>query len=729
MMQSYQQLKDIKNPVTCKKHRKYYSNVIYTFDIETTSMFYLNNKWSAFVYDDNIDYTQVEKAAVPYIWMFSINDAVYYGREFYDFGKVLSEISDPLITKILWCHNLSFEMVFLMDLLKDYTIENMVAREKRKPISFHVKELNIDFRCSYMLTNMKLDTAAKYYTHIQKKTGDLDYNQVRSPLTKMEQFELDYCEYDCKCVYEIILSFIDKYNSIANIPLTSTSTVRYEIKKIVDFWYIKSMQDLVPPPEMYLIFWYAFSGGYTHCNILKTSKILTAYRDDGSIDEDKIILSFDLASAYPAALCTQKYPCRPFLKCAASFYYDEKKREKYAFVMKVECKNIKSRFYNHYLQYDKVKDTAINAVVDNGRISSLSFGILYCTDVDLDILRANYRGEFIIKECYKSFKKYLDIRIIKFILSLFQNKTKLKNIVSEDDELYEYYDNIYRTSKSLLNGIYGMAVTSILHTVDFYNNDWQLPKSLDPELKQNLGKTKTQLFNNFVAEKLDDARTSFSTLFYYPTGIFCTAYCRSAVFMRLISSHEFDVASIYVDTDSIKFQGKKHIKIFEEYNKNVYESYLKVIKYYPELTIDDFCPTDAKGNKHCIGYFELDGEYLEFCSHGAKKYAYRDKKDNELHITVSGVAKSGVKVLNNDIRNFTKNCKWGYSESGKLTHYYKDEQPDITFIDKDGNSYTSHQRHAVILEPTSYTMSLTPIYEALSHQIQNDYIRRLSIHE
>lgn len=717
MMIDYKQLKDVKKPVTCRKNKKLYSNTIYSLDIETTSMFYLNGSWSNFVYDDDIDYTDKPKAAVPYIWMFGINDNVYFGREFYNIEDVLKQISDPLVTKIIWVFNLSFEFVFLMDILQHYTIEKMVAREKRKPIQFHVKELNIDFRCAYMLTNMKLEDAAKFYTHVQKKTGDLDYNKLRSPLTKLDpDTEMIYCEYDIISLYEIILTFYDKYGSVAGIPPTSTSTVRYAIKQEIDYYYIKKMQELVPPVDMYLRFWYAFSGGYTHCNILKSGRILR--KSDGGL-----IYSEDEASCYPAALCFEKYPCRPFLKCDNDEYYNKEKREKFCYVMLVKCYNIKSMYYNNYLQYEKVRKTAKKATVDNGRVVMLEYGELYCTCVDLDILRANYKGTFKIVECYRSYKKYLDIRIIKFLLKLYGNKTKLKNIVPEDDPEFEYYDNLYKSSKSLLNGCYGMAVTSILHLAEFYNNDWQIPKLLDPELYPNMDDD--ERFLQFVDDKLDDARESFSTLFFYPTGIFCTAYCRRNVFMRLISSHEFDKAAIYVDTDSIKFQGKKFLKLFEEYNKSVYQKYLDVINYYPdELSIDDFMPMDPKGKRHPIGYFEIDGTYTEFCSHGAKKYCYRDEKDGELHLTVSGVNKSGVKALKNDIRNFKKSFKWGYSESGKLIHFYTDNQPDITFTDIDGNVYTSHQRNAVILQPTTYTLSITGEYEALIKLSQLGYMRR-----
>ena len=55
------------------------------------------------------------------------------------------------------------------------------------------------------------------------------------------------------------------------------------------------------------------------------------------------------------------------------------------------------------------------------------------------------------------------------------------------------------------------------------------------------------------------------------------------------------------------------------------------------LPIEKFKPKDSKGKEHCLGLFEEDGNYLEFITQGAKKYAYIDSIDKEIHITVSGV--------------------------------------------------------------------------------------------
>ena len=687
-----------------KKGKRFYDDNIFTLDIETTSMFYINGKWQEFIYDDDMDYDDIPKAAVPYIWMFGVNDTKYYGREFDDIEKVLKAISNPMYCRVVWIPNLAFEFGFLPDILNKYHVTEMIAREKRKPIQFYVPELNIMFRCSYMLTNMSLENAAKEYTKVQKKVGDLEYNVMRSPLTNLTEKQLGYCEGDIDTLYYIVKYFRDKYHGIAKIPLTSTSTVRAAIKEEVDYAYIRNQQRLVPNPGMYLRLWWAFSGGYTHANVINSGRVIKGH-----------IKSYDIASSYPTVMVTEKFPCKPFRKARVSEFLDGKKRETYAFLLKVKFRNLESKYYNHYLQYEKVKTNVVNPCTDNGRIISCDECTYWLTDVDYDIMCKNYSmSEPEILECYKSYKDYLDIRIIKFILKLYGNKTKLKGFTSDDPEEVEYIESIYRSSKALLNGIYGMSVTSILHTACYEDHEWTIPEKLDPE--KNSGKTYDEMFSEFVEEKLGESKKSFSTLFFYAVGVWVTSYSRRNLVMRLFTdctSHEsnFDRDVIYMDTDSMKYTGE-YDWIFEEYNNSMIEKYKQTIKRYPELTLDDFMPEDRKGIKHPIGFFELDEEMCEFCTHGAKKYCFRDM-EGELHITVSGVSKKGVVALNNDINNFKKDFKWGYSTSGKLMHTYIENQPDITFTDIDGNEYTSHQRHSVVLQPTSYTLGLSDFYELL----------------
>ena len=225
---------------------------------------------------------------------------------------------------------------FLLNIFVDkYTIENMISRDIRKPISFDIKELNISFRCSYMLTNLSLEAAAKEYTSI-KKLDSLEYDSmIRTPLTRLTMKEKQYCEYDILCVYEIIKHFREEYGHIANIPYTSTGIVRQELKKHVDYYYIRKMQNLVPDKKTYLRLWACFSGGYTHANILNACRVF------------KHINSYDISSSYPYTLVCERLPAGPFLKCPNNKFNTNKNR---GYIALIRFIDVKHKMYNHYMQ-------------------------------------------------------------------------------------------------------------------------------------------------------------------------------------------------------------------------------------------------------------------------------------------------------------------------------------------------------------------------------------------
>lgn len=666
-----------------KKNRTY-SDTIYTFDIETTSLFKFDYGWDVFDYSKNNEfYSNRDKIAIPYIWQFGIEDNIYYGREFVDFEKVLLKISDAKITKTIWVHNLSFEFGFFPNILNKYTIEDMCARDIRKPISFYIKELNIIFRCSYMLTNLSLAKASQEYTDVEK-LDTLDYDaKVRTPKTKLSDAEYKYCAYDIKCLYKVIEYYRKQYGHIAKIPLTATGEVRNALKEHVDYWYIREQWHLVPPPQLYLKLMACFQGGYTHANVLNVNRVFDN------------VHSYDLSSSYPTVMCLEKFPSEQFHYIDYDTYLKKSKHsDTYAFMFHVKLHKINSKYYNNYIAYSRCDYVDSKSLIyDNGRINKCDLIDMWCTDVDLDIIKLNYKIEKIeYIDIYYAQKDYLDIRVIKFILELYGNKTKLKGIDSEVD--------IYKKSKAYINSLYGMSVTNPLkNSTEYQNGEWH----------------KKAFTMDFVKEVLEDSKKSYSTLFYYAVGVWVTAYARRNLYTTIISSHDFDRHVIYCDTDSIKYYGN-YDYIFDEYNKNILNKYENVCKKLSQLNIEDFKPKDKNGIEHPLGIFDYEGCYKQFKTLGAKKYCYVDS-DDELHITVSGVSKKGASALKS-IDDFNKGFTWNYHESGKLTHFYNDEQPKVKIIDADGNSYINTYKYGIILQPTTYTLGLTDEYIALFDEIQ-----------
>ena len=88
-----------------------YDNTIYTFDIETSTYLILDRKQLKPL--DYLKLTDEEKEnAIPqslcYIWQFSINDTVYYGRTLEDFVLFLQRLDyfTGYANKIVYVHNL-----------------------------------------------------------------------------------------------------------------------------------------------------------------------------------------------------------------------------------------------------------------------------------------------------------------------------------------------------------------------------------------------------------------------------------------------------------------------------------------------------------------------------------------------------------------------------------------------------------------------------------------------
>ena len=438
----------VPKPSIFKVKGRSYDDNIYTFDIETVSLFKIEGEWQPFNYDlDSEYYKNVEKACCPYIWQFSINSTVYYGREFMDFENVLKWISDKNVTKYIYCHNLSYEMQFLCDIIckNKWHISGMVARNLRQPIAFHIDEINITFRCSYMLTNLSLAAAAEKYTSVKKAVGELDYNTAYSPVSDLPESVYHYCEMDCITLFEIIKAFKGEYGHIKSIPLTQTGEVRQSLRKYIDFYYIKKQWALVPDRTMYCLLMAAFQGGITHANMLHANRVIKGN-----------IWSYDFCSSYPYCMVAYKFPSEPFFTVTLSEV--ERMKNNYVFIYDLTLVNVRATKHNHYLSYSKLTDVMddpepaglYKKCVDNGRLVKCKECRIICTNYDLDCILQCYECDVIYNHIWASYAKYLDKRVIEFILDRYVAKTELKG-VSENDTQFKYYMKM----KQELNSVYG----------------------------------------------------------------------------------------------------------------------------------------------------------------------------------------------------------------------------------------------------------------------------------
>ena len=159
-----------KNGIHTNNQKIGYYNIVFAFDIESTSFTDKPTKT-----DHN------EKRSVMYVWQLAINGRVIIGRTWEEFTKAIDHISMVLQTDryqriIIYVHNLAFEFQFIRKLFDWHKVFSI---DKRKPI-YAITENGIEFRCSYILTNYSLaklgEQLHKY--KVSKLVGDLDYKKT-----------------------------------------------------------------------------------------------------------------------------------------------------------------------------------------------------------------------------------------------------------------------------------------------------------------------------------------------------------------------------------------------------------------------------------------------------------------------------------------------------------------------------------------------------------------------
>lgn len=665
---------------------KKYDQTIYTFDLETTSYLILDDKIIPASEYLNLTEDERERStaqATMYIWQFSVNDDVYYGRTWGELKQFLDQLElNSEHKKIVFVHNLSYEFQFLAGVFK---IKSVMARKSRHPISCRLSDYNIEFRCSYYMTNASLAFLPKLYNlSVQKQVGDLDYTKIRHSKTQLTEAELKYCEYDCLVVYEYIKRELEEYVYIEKIPSTSTGHVRKELQKITmsDYKYREKVRESINiSPMVFNRLTEAFAGGYTHANYMYAAEVLS------NVD------SYDETSAYPYVMVTEKFPMTSFKTCIIRSERDM--LESFAYLLRVKFYNIKSRYFNNFISASKCLNIR-GAVFDNGRIMFAKEIELVLTDVDFKfLLKTHQFDSYEIIESYYALYKYLPKKFIDFILTKYENKTKYKGVKGKEV--------FYSKEKSKFNSLYGMTVTNTIRDeVKFHDGIWS-----------EIDLTNTEIYDKLISEK-EKGFLSFSW------GVWVTAYARRNLLERVVS---LDDKVVYCDTDSIKLVQGYDKSVFRIYNESVINKIKKAAKELG-FSLNRYRPKDTKGREHYLGVFELetDGDrvftYDKFITQGAKKYCV--EIDGEIEITVSGVPKSGAKCLT-QIEDFKDNLVFDHDKTNKNFLVYNDHQISIDIIDFMGVKYKVEDRRGSAILPTTYVLGKSEEYADL---LTNDSSKR-----
>lgn len=620
------------------KNRKLYNKELCAFDIETTTIPGINQ-------------------AVMYIWQFAIEDTVYIGRtwdEFKQFIKLLKAVTGGRTT-VVFVHNLSYEIEFLSGI---FHFENdcIFPTEPRHVLRANID--NIEFRCSYRLTNLSLDAFTSRYDVEHKKLHDFDYDKVRYPWTEISDTELSYCVNDVLGLVEALHALMQLHgDDLYTLPLTSTGFVRRECKRAMHDQRPQILK-AYPDPEVFKLLRREFRGGNTHANRYYTDEVI-----------EGPVYSMDISSSYPSQQCTKLFPITKFepIKSPSCRLIDRLISVGYAVLFEAVLYDVSLR--NKYISVPYIATAKCSVkkgvYADNGRVISAEELCLVVNEIDWKIIVSQYCFDAEVTYGYKSKLGKLPQGLIDTNIEYFKKKTELKGI--EGQELF------YLKSKELLNGIYGMSVQnpakgSILFNDCLYEDDTSKSE----------------------AELLEIAKKRAFTLYQY--GCWTTAHARDAL------QHGIDICGdslIYVDTDSCKFLGQHDFTAYNEERKAAaIESGLYA--------------TDKHGITHYAGMYEDDGVYTAFITQGAKKYAYTDSKG--LHVTVSGVGKKkGAEALQEagGLEAFRDGLI--FHNCGKTRSIFNDSN----FGEYEVDGHKIFITRNVVIEEQNYTLNKTQPYSDL----------------
>ncbi len=633
------------NPRTRKK--VYYKDVICAFDIETTRL------------------ADIEQS-IMYIWMLHIhNHVTIIGRTWEELKNLFLQIREELQdnTLCIFVHNLSYEFQFLRAIY-DFLPEEVFAVDSRKVLRCSMFDNKIEFRCSYLHTNMSLaEYTNKMDVEHKKLDGEeFDYTKERYPCTPLTEKEIAYCIHDVVGLCEALEKemTIDGDN-LYTLPLTSTGYVRRDAKQAMRKIHPAFVKNQLPDLHTYEMLREAFRGGDTHANRFYSGRII------------KNMKSADRSSSYPDVLCNCQFPVSPFFHAGRVSYNTLLNMivvRKKAVIMRVAISKLRLHddlWGAPYLSKDKSRRIEKGAF-DNGRILSAEYLETTITDVDFKIILDQYDFDDLcaFNVSYARYGK-LPRSLIDTVIAYYKAKTELKNVPGQ--EIY------YMKSKNKLNSIYGMMAQNPVKQDIVYNSGvWSTAN--EPE-----------------AEILDESNRK--AFLCYQWGVWCTAWARYRLQEGIkLAGENF----VYCDTDSVKYIGDID---WTAYNK----------QREKDSKASGAFATDPKGITHYMGVYEADGEYSEFKTLGAKKYAYNYEAGGKTYVTIAGVTKkSGGEELdeNGGLKAFSPG--FTFVKAGGTEAIYNDE-PEIKTVVRDGKQINITPN--IVIKDSTYTLGITAEYTSL----------------
>lgn len=635
------------------KYTRKYINVVCAFDIETTRI--------------------TEDFSIMYIWQLQVgpNDTII-GRSWKEFKIALQRLLAPLdddIYIVVLVHNLAFEFQFLRGIY-DFKEDEVFAVQPRRPLRVDMYQ-HIEFRCSYLHSNMRLETYLQKMGVPDQKLS-YDYEKKRYPWTPLTDAEIAYCINDVKGLVEAyMVEMLHDGDTLYTIPATSTGYVRRDVKLAMRKLRYGTIKEMLPDLETYNLLREAFRGGNTHANRYYAGQQLESVR------------SYDRSSSYPDVQVNRPYPIGKFYSLSHWKRIPWEKmldliyRRKKAVLARIALWDVKLKDpFNGcpYLARDKARHV-IGEHCDNGRILEADYLEVTLTDVDLEIVLKQYefKARRVLALEYARYGQLPEV-LKKCIISYYKLKTELKGI--------EGQSLLYEKSKNKLNSIYGMSAQNpVKQNVVWSPSGWDVDK-------------------RDVGELLEEANKR--AFFPYQWGVWTTAHARAELQRGIDNVTEQGGEFVYCDTDSVKYMGDVD---WSDLNDDL----------RTRSTANGACADDPKGKRHYMGVWEPDKGYpAVFATRGAKKYVVLHP-DGKLEATIAGVSKredggrvsGGMELTEHGGISAFLQPEFTFTKAGGVELRYNDTIRKVIKID----GHRLKLRECVTIVPSTYTLSDTDEYQ------------------
>lgn len=592
---------------------------------------------------------------------------------------------------IIWVANLAHEYAFIKRQLEKIGITDLFAKTERTPLKIELGSC-IELRECIGLFGSSLADIAKKNTVTQKLKGDLDYDLIRTPKTRIkripdaehEHSEYEYMRNDVKILDELSeVAFKMFTDQKLKIPMTTPGILRQKCKNAINKITCEYYDNMLLMPETEAEYTlqrkYMYCGGLSGTSPIYAGKLITGSK------------CADIVSDYPAQINHHKFPAGELKETKPENIL--KVKNKFHIVLFV-C-DIYAKTKHAVLSKHKIVNLGSirDAIIINGKVWTAKRCLLMLNNTDIAGLKKLYHFDKIkvLRLWYFTEKKFAPRFLRKCMNDDYLKKVQLKEEITKlEHELKTSYDaekdakrkelkKMYSIVKSHINSYYGMSATRLYDCIYKWDEKAHDIKQAASELSYEERRRKMWL-SPYIA-------------------YWTTSYARGILYHYIAKYPElilqYDTDSLYYITKASEVvlgkdrdcSAQELIDAFEadlrEYNKTIYSKNNRIFH----------------GDTHFydLGSWEIDeDESTGFKGLGAKRYLVRHAA-GDLKPTVAGmVTSSFLKYIGYDDKTkttvldpfdiFDSDLKLDRIRSEKKASKYNDKElQPVKITDYEGN--------------------------------------------